>query len=201
MIAELTRNSLVYRLWQSPFAEQKFAPVARVLRTQRPRSVLDIGCGPGTNAGHFREVQYVGVDIEEAYIHSARRRFGDRFVLGDATHELPRSGAPYDFILLNSLMHHLDDGQVDAVLGHAAEVLAPGGAIHILDLELPDEQGLPRFLARHDRGDFPRRREAWQVLLGRSLSLEVFEPYALTVGRRPLWKMFYCLGAVSRVPG
>lgn len=143
MIAELTRNSLVYRLWQSPFAEQKFAPVARVLRTQPPRSVLDIGCGPGTNAGHFREVQYVGVDIEEAYIHSARRRFGDRFVLGDATRELPRLGAPYDFILLNSLMHHLDDGQVDAVLGHAAEVLAPGGAIHILDLELPDEQGLP----------------------------------------------------------
>ncbi len=85
----------------------------------------------------------MGVDIEEAYIHSARRRFGDRFVLGDATRELPRLGAPYDFILLNSLMHHLDDGQVDAVLGHSAEVLAPGGAIHILDLELPDEQGLP----------------------------------------------------------
>ena len=192
MIAELTRHSTIYRLWQSPFAAQKFAPVARALDGKRPHSVLDIGCGPGTNAAHFRDVPYLGVDIEEAYVSSARRRFGDRFVIGDATQGLPGIGAPYDFILVNSLLHHLDDEQATVVLAQAAKLLSSGGAIHILDLELPAEQGLPRFLAQHDRGDFPRPRKEWRVLLEKTLQIEKLEPYALTAMGRPLWQMFYC---------
>jgi SAM-dependent methyltransferase len=186
--------SRVYRLWQLPFVGQKFAPVARAVPLASVRSVLDIGCGPGTNARYFRDVGYVGVDISERYVAAARRRFGDRFVAGDATESLPDSGAPYDFILANSLLHHLDDAQVESVLSRAASLLAPNGAIHILDHEIPTEPGIARFLTLHDRGNFMRPRDEWRSLLGNTLSITPFEFFPLRGAGRTLWTMFYCRG-------
>ena len=103
----------------------------------------------------------------------------------------PRAALPYDVILVNSLLHHLDDRAVTAALGSAASLLAPGGAIHILDLELPSDRGLARFLAEHDRGDHVRPRDSWLALLGGVLQIQTFEPYALRVAGKPLWNMFY----------
>lgn len=195
MISRALDASAIYRLWQQPFARQKFAPVARVVAARQPRSVLDIGCGPGTNAAFFRDTAYVGVDLNPNYVAAARKRFGSLFVIGDVTRELPTDGAPYDCILSNSLLHHLDDEEVDAVLTAAAGLLAPDGAIHILDLELPSERGAAQFLARHDRGDHPRPREDWRRLIGRSVDIREFEPYPLRLGGSALWRMFYCRGA------
>ncbi len=197
MINRVLDAGLVYRLWQLPFAAQKFAPVARALAPQDPGRVLDLGCGPGTNAAHFRDAAYVGVDLNPRYVAAARRRFGDRFRVGDATEALPDDEAPYDLVLINSLLHHLDDRQVDAVLGGAAELLAPGGEVHILDLELPETPGAARFLAVHDRGDFPRPREDWSQLLARSLEIKSYEPFALRLATLRLWHMFHAVAAAS----
>ena len=117
---------------------------------------------------------------------------GPRFVVGDVTQELPASGAPYDFVLVNSLLHHLDDGGVQTTLRRATALLADDGAIHILDLELPRRPSVARFLARHDRGDFARPRQHWRELLSGVLALDHFEPYPLGIGPLALWRMFYC---------
>jgi len=183
--------SAVYRLWQSPFERQKFEPARHALAGLDVQSVLDIGCGPGTNAGHFEDVAYVGVDLNPAYISSARKRFGDRFVVGDASRDLPDSGAPYDVILVNSLLHHLDDDQVAGTLRGATALLAEGGAIHVLDLELPSRRSVARFLAEHDRGDYVRPRERWRALLDSLVDVEIFQPYPLGIRGRALWNMFY----------
>jgi SAM-dependent methyltransferase len=195
MISRLWDVSAVYRLWQLPFERRKFQPVARALAGGRPRSVLDVGCGPGTNAAAFADVPYVGVDVNDAYVASARRRFGDRFLVGDVTSALPDRGAPYDVVLVNSLLHHLDDDGVRNVLRRASKLLAPEGAIHILDLELPPRRGVDRWLALHDRGDHPRLRARWQTLLAESITVETFEPYPLGLPGFPLWNMFHCVGS------
>lgn len=192
MIDRLLDLGVVYRLWQLPFAGQKFAPVARTLAGNAPGSVLDIGCGPGTNAGHFVDTRYVGVDLNPKYIDAARERYGDRFHVGDATKPLPADQAPYDLVLINSLLHHLDDGQVESVLTGAAALLSPQGEIQILDLELPPERSAARFLARHDRGEHPRPRPEWRALLDRTLDVHSYEPYPLTLAGVPLWRMFHC---------
>ncbi len=197
MIKRLWDLSLVYRAWQLPFERQKFAPVGRFLKDADVRSVLDVGCGPGTNAAQFADRAYIGIDLSPAYIQSARRRYGDRFVVGDAAAGLPPEGAPYDMVLVNSLLHHLDDGAVTRVLGAATALLAPDGAVHVLDLELPARRSLARFLALNDRGDHVRPRADWLELLGASLRLETFEPYPLAVAGRPLWNMFYARGAAG----
>jgi SAM-dependent methyltransferase len=194
VIDQLLEVSWVYRTWQLPFERQKFAPVLRENDLSKVGSVLDVGCGPGTNASYFRSTPYLGVDINPKYVKTATRRFGDRFEVGDVTHGLPDTGAPYDFVLVNSLLHHLNDEEVESVLQRAISMLSEGGAVHILDLELPDAPRLARYLALHDRGSFPRRLDDWRALLGRNLSIGRFDRYILGAQWLPLWKVFYCRG-------
>ena len=55
----------VYRLWMTLFAEQKIAPSSTHNDLERVRPVLDVECGPRTNAGHFAHTDYLGIDWNE----------------------------------------------------------------------------------------------------------------------------------------
>ena len=150
----LLENPRVYRLWQMPFAEAKFAPVRRHGEPAAAKRVLDIGCGPGTNASFFSESDYLGLDINPKYIEQAKRRFGDRFIVADVTRDELPEWEPFDFVLVNSLLHHLDTHDVRKLLAAVARHLDADGHVHILDLVQPKRPGVARLLARLDRGDF-----------------------------------------------
>lgn len=187
-------NTLVYRLWQAPFAERKLAPLLGRIDLPRIRRVLDVGCGPGTNARHFLQCDYLGVDINPGYVRDAERRFGPRFKVADVTTMRIEPGQGYDCILANSLLHHLPDEAVHRLLGHLATLLGPDGAVHILDLVLPERRSLSRLLARLDRGDYPRPLSAWRALFEAHFQPVVFEPYPLGVLGLELWSMVYFQG-------
>jgi SAM-dependent methyltransferase len=187
-------HPIVYRTLQAPFHERKLAPCLRRLDLRATTRVLDVGCGPGTNAWHFREAQYTGVDINVEYIANAKRRFGGRFLVGDVTDPTVLPAERFDCVLLNSLMHHLDDAAVSGLLGRLGRFLAPGGSIHILDLILPPNASPARLLARLDRGRFARPLDAWRVLFERAMHLQHFEQFPLGVPGIPLWHMVYCIG-------
>lgn len=187
-------NTLIYRLWQAPFAERKLAPMLQGTDLSRLRRVLDVGCGPGTNARHFGASEYLGVDINPEYIRSAERRFGPKFRVADVTTMRIEPGLGYDCILVNSLLHHLPDDEVDRLLGHLATLLADDGAVHILDLVLPARRSLARFLARHDRGEFPRPLDAWEAIFSRHFRSVIFQPYPLGALGVRLWAMVYFQG-------
>jgi len=155
----LLEQSLVYRLWQAPFAGQKVKPLLAENDLSLARRVLDIGCGPGTNTTLFAHAEYLGIDINPRYIERARKSYGRSFVVADAASYKGAPGESYDLILMNSFLHHLDEQAVDRVLAHAGSLLAPGGSVHILDLVLPPNPSFSRWLALHDRGDFPRPLE------------------------------------------
>jgi len=53
-------------------------------------------------------MEYLCVDQNERYVSDARRRHGQRFEVGDVTRLEVPTDQPFDFILLNSLLHHLD---------------------------------------------------------------------------------------------
>jgi SAM-dependent methyltransferase len=187
--------TLVYRLWQAPFAEQKLRPFLHAIERNGVRRVLDVGCGPGTNAHHFADCDYLGVDINPSYIADATRRFGPRFRTVDVTTIDPASlGAGYDCILMNSLLHHLDDGAVDRLLGHVEKLLSPDGRVHILDLVLPETLSVSRALARLDRGDHPRPLDTWRRMFAAHFTPMTFEPYPLGLAGLTLWSMVYFAG-------
>jgi SAM-dependent methyltransferase len=100
----LLEHPLVYLAWQAPFIEEKLRPVFQHNDMSRVRRVLDVGCGPGTNAAHFHSVDYLGLDLNPKYIERAQRKYARSFQVADVTtYAFDRK---FDFVLMNSLLHH-----------------------------------------------------------------------------------------------
>jgi SAM-dependent methyltransferase len=185
---------LVYLVWQGPFIRSKLRPFLKHNELSQIGRVLEIGCGPGTNAHLFQHVDYLGIDINPRYIEAARRRFGDRFEQADATRFVPRVDESVQAVFMNSFMHHISDDDSRTLLKQMASILPAEGRIHILDLVLPERASIARWLAVHDRGDFARPLARWKELFCESFEPEIFEPYALSLCGVALWQMVYFRG-------
>lgn len=192
--ARIMEHTAAYRLWQAPFAESKLAPVFRHTDRQSIRRVLDVGCGPGTNTRHFAHCDYLGIDVNPDYIAYARERHARRFVVADATTYTVPAGERFDFVLVNSFLHHVDTASARRILEHLRTLLTSDGYLHVLDLVLPAHASVGRMLARWDRGDYPRPLEEWRDLLGLWFETVVFEPYPLGAAGLTLWNMLYFKG-------
>jgi trans-aconitate methyltransferase len=190
----LLERTLVYKLWQAPFAEQKFAPVLAHNELRLVRRVLDVACGPGTNTHHFAGADYLGVDVNERYVHSARRLHGRNFLVADVRKFMTSLEERFDFILVNSFLHHLNNEDSIDILSHLQSLLTANGHIHMLELVMPEERSVARLLARLDRGRFARPLVEWRALFDRMFETVVFEPYPLTGAGATLWNMVYFKG-------
>jgi SAM-dependent methyltransferase len=185
---------LVYRLWMAPFAEQKFSAVLAHNDLRRVRRVLDVGCGPGTNTHHFAKSDYLGVDLNERYIRTARQRHGRNFVAADVRSYRADPGDRFDLILVNSFLHHVDTKAVLDILTHLRSLLTEDGYIHILELVMPSDPSIARQLARWDRGKFTRPLKEWEEIFSGIFEPVVFEPYPLTGMGVTLWNFVYFKG-------
>ena len=194
VISAVMNQVTAYRLWQAPFAAKKLAPVRRYNDIGKARRVLDVGCGPGSNTAYFNQSDYLGLDWSQTYIDYARRRFNRDFVVTDVCSYQPPPGVLYDFILVNSFLHHIDDENSLQILSRLRDLLTEDGHIHILDLIMPDDPSIARTLARWDRGDFPRPVEKWRAMFSVNFEPVVVEPYLLTACGITLWKMVYFKG-------
>jgi SAM-dependent methyltransferase len=195
----IMRQPLVYRLWMAPFADKKFAPIAAKNAIERVRRVLDVGCGPGTNAGYFPNAEYLGIDLNAQYIRDAERRQGTangkkRFVAADAANFTVNPGEKFDFILVNSFLHHVDDATTRSILANLSQLLTEDGHLHCLELVLPQRLSAAKFMARADRGKFARPLGKWRELFGESSDMVLFEPYDLGAAGVTFWKMVYFKG-------
>jgi trans-aconitate 2-methyltransferase len=118
-----------------------------------PRSVYDLGCGPGNItrrlAERWPEAAVTGVDSSAAMLAKARMeapRAKARmeaacltFELADIAHWSPP--APADLLFSNATLHWLDDHA--ALLPRLAAQLAPGG---VLAIQMPDNRQSPSHL-------------------------------------------------------
>lgn len=192
----LLEYTWVYRAWQAPFAGQKFVPVLAHNPMDRVRRVLDVACGPGTNTKFFADADYLGIDVNERYIRTARARYGRNFVVADVRKFVAAPEDRFDFVLVNSFLHHLNTPEVLGILNHLKSLLTPDGHIHMLELVLPEEPSIARLLAHWDRGKFARPLEEWRELFEGVFEPVVFEPYRLTGMGATLWNMVYFKGRV-----
>ena len=180
----------VYALWQAPFVRAKLAPFLRHNDSSAER-VLDVGCGPGTNARYFQSAEYLGVDINPHYIAYASRRYPGRFRVADAARLQLEPTERFDCVLVNSLLHHLDDDQVRSVLGRLRSYVGEGGFLHVLELVEPRGRGVDAMLARADRGAYSRSEAGWEELVRGFFELVVVEPFVLRFAGVSLWNMIY----------
>jgi|KBSMisStandDraft_5_1062788.scaffolds.fasta_scaffold76219_3 SAM-dependent methyltransferase len=133
------------------------------------RRIFDIGCGPGHIVEHVPEgIEYVGFDTDAGYIEFANRRFGRRgtFVAREFDRTAAQAYGRPDLILMNGVLHHMDDALVRTVVGDAAAVLSQGGVFFSLDGCYREGQNpVGRFLLDHDRGRFVRTAPEYRALV------------------------------------
>jgi SAM-dependent methyltransferase len=191
---QILTHPRAYLMWQGKFAEQKLVPLNAHNDLSRVRRVLDVGCGPGTNTRHFSSAGYLGVDMNPAYIEYARKRHKRDFLVADVCEYTAEPGQKYDFILVNSFLHHIDLPNTRRILSHLATLLTDDGHIHIIEVVMPERARVARQLARWDRGQFVRPLAEWKGIFSETFEPQVFEPFWLSRLGIKLWNMAYFKG-------
>jgi cyclopropane fatty-acyl-phospholipid synthase-like methyltransferase len=131
-------------------------------------AVLDAGCGTGENAlylaarGHEAwGIDYVPVAVERAAAKARERGLDVHFREANAL-ELGSLGRQFDTVIDCGLFHTFGDEERPAYVAGLAQVVRPGGRVHILcfsDREPPGE-GPRRVTQQEIRDAF---RDGWQV--------------------------------------
>ena len=131
-------------------------------------SVLDVGCGTGENLlylaarGHEAwGIDFVPVAIDRAKTKAVERRIDAHFIVGNAL-ELNRLGRPFDTVIDCGLFHTFTDEERPVFVRGLAEVLRPGGLLHILCFsdEEPGTEGPRRISQQEIRDVFS---DGWNV--------------------------------------
>jgi trans-aconitate 2-methyltransferase len=133
------------------FEDERTRPARDLLNQvplDRPRRVVDMGCGPGNStellAERFPEAAILGLDSSPAMLEEARRRLPRlTFETADAAHWTP--GPDVDLVFANAIYQwvpgHLT--QLPRVLA----ALPPGG---VLAVQMPDNVAEPSHQAMRD---------------------------------------------------
>jgi cyclopropane fatty-acyl-phospholipid synthase-like methyltransferase len=162
--------------------------VKEYLRPEQGMRILDIGCGPAGILDYLPEVDYVGFDLSQSYIDSAKARFSQRgsfFCMNVAEARLDDQ-PPFDLVMANGVLHHLNDDEALSLLRLSRSLLSPEGRFVSIDNCWVDGQSrIARFLIARDRGSFQRTEQGY-VKLARS----VFDNVSSTV-RHDLLRMPY----------
>lgn len=99
--------------------------------TRRPRSVLDLGCGPGRVLFHaearFGHGRVRGCDVDRRAIEWARGVRPDVFFHNDFSPPLPFTDGEFDLVYAISVFTHLPEASQELWLAEVARVLAPDG--------------------------------------------------------------------------
>ena len=157
--------------------------------------VLEVGCSGGNIAVAFLGwpgIRYVGVDVDQTAIEFAGKRFarfGNFIFTSQELPEMAKSSDRFEYILLASVLHHLDDGDSRSLLHAATELLDDPGLLVIVDPVLPepeDSSFYHFFLRTFEQGRYVRGWAALDALLKSEPGLKPCGAESCVVGATPI---------------
>ena len=136
MSEDVKLNRAIYDkvfLTSAPAYEPFQEIIARLVTERGYSRVVDFGCGNGSTGKYLNEhnqrpALLHGVDISPVAAQAARAYYDEVFLKDD--YRLPPG--QYDFVVMNSVIEHIDDAHLDVLLGDIRSKLAPGGSIFIV---------------------------------------------------------------------
>ena len=161
----------LYQAYQNAggFFAARVKAISEYLTIRPGMRIIDIGCGPGYILRHLPQgIDYVGFDIDEAYIDHARRSFGERgkfycrYFDAAAADELTGT----DIVMMNGVLHHIADEELRGTLANIRDALKSGGVLFTLDGCYREGQSrLAKWLLDNDRGKFVRDQNGYDLVL------------------------------------
>ncbi|HHY6928772.1 TPA: methyltransferase [Burkholderia ambifaria] len=169
------------------------------------RTVVDLGGGHGTYLAHVlrRHAQLTGQIWDLPTTRDAAHKTIHAYGLGDRIEFFEKNlldtrsfdGATADVAMLNDCLHYFDDREARVVIGHAAGLVKPGGALLILTMTMHDDRVTPalsadfslHMLVNTNHGEL--HPTPWISSIVRDNGLVVSEQsigrYTLLIGERP----------------
>lgn len=121
---------------QHRYQKEWHIPVAADFQSSKGLRVLEIGCGLGTDGAQFAEAgaDYTGVDLTDAAVELARKRFElfglpGKFRTADAE-QLDFPDETFDVVFSHGVLHHTPD--INSAVREIHRVLRPGGKAKVM---------------------------------------------------------------------
>jgi len=158
----------------------------------KPLRMLDIGCGPGllVNMALKKGFSYLGMDTDQASIDYRRRKYRDKEHASFTTstiHSREVIVSTGDIVILNGVMHHLDDETAKELFGHLLHADFVIILDHYIDKTL---EKWPTFLQKRDRGKYLRDYSFFKKIKGYRSVLNIVFP--VKIFSLIFW-MYFCV--------
>jgi len=150
------------------------------------KRILDIGCGTADILNYLPDnVEYVGYDMSSNYISYAKKRFRERAKFkNERVNEMtPINDEPFDIILADGLLHHLNDDEAKTLFEIGYAMLNDEGFMLTVDPTFVEGQGMfDKYVTSMDRGRHVRTPEGYidvaqQVFPNVNMSTRLFKMF------------------------
>jgi SAM-dependent methyltransferase len=159
-LTTISESPLLFH-WLRKLPENNYAQTKRRIRAwlgPERLPILDLGCGTGEYAHLFPPGDYTGVDLSDRYVAFAQRHRPRHCFERQSGTALSFADGQFRAVLINGVLHHLDDDVCEAVLREARRVLDPRGSLLLIE-DIPASRWnlLGRLMHAADRGHHIRR--------------------------------------------
>src|SRR5262249_18356558 len=134
--AEMGSREFFDRIEAHRYGKEWHIPAAADFAGARGLKVLEIGCGLGTDGAQFAAAgaDYTGIDLTQASIELARKRFElsglkGEFRVADAE-QLDFADETFDLVYSHGVLHHTPD--IEAAVREIHRVLKPAGRARVM---------------------------------------------------------------------
>ena len=163
----------VYRLFDMLVGNKAYEEwfIKNVLSLRNGQKLVDVGCGTAQILDRLPEVEYVGLDISDAYIEAARIKFkarGGANFLSGSVEDWALNPLTYaaEIVLAYGLLHHVDDDEAKKILEFAYRVLKDNGRFIFYEpCYLIWQSGISTYFMSRDRGQNIRTEQQWKELV------------------------------------
>ncbi|MEK8019394.1 MAG: class I SAM-dependent methyltransferase [Candidatus Parabeggiatoa sp.] len=148
--------------------------VKEYIRPKANDKLLDIGCGTSNILGYLpKNIEYTGFDANYQYIEAAKKRYGHRgtFICERINTTNLGKYSQFDLVLVDGVLHHLDDREALQLFNIAHAALKNGGRLITMDgVFVENQSSIARWLISKDRGQNVRTQVGYLELASQVFS-------------------------------
>ena len=116
-----------------PYLNNRTRKLFDFISGNRPKAVLEVGCGEGIALQYLKPLRYVGVDLSLVRLRFASTRYPTHaFIQGDGTN-LPVCSEVFDLVFCSGTLHHLPDFKAFEVVKEMKRICKRGGRIALIE--------------------------------------------------------------------